>query len=208
MLFDKLVKEYSNSLNINQLSFDSYDTKSGQFYIVPKPNSTVYANSTLTAQINVSNSAVLTYNYTIVSYNHNSGKPTFKYRGNIISNSEVTYSVSSLPTTAITFNNDKTSANNGILTYGNVKYDGGLFVITGTYVDPIGNEYSASWSIFCQRYDPLITINNADYFTPNSSLGIVIKNNLSSYYNSTSFNLCMNVGAPDHAFSASTYNIC
>jgi hypothetical protein len=129
MLFDKLVKEYSNSLNINQLSFDTYDNKSGQFYIVPKPNSTVYANSTLTVQINVSNSAVLTYGVTTLTTGTNSGAGTFNYRGQVKS-----------PTYSIVSPNDslvKINSTTGVVTFSTTSnFDGGIAVVTASYTDP------------------------------------------------------------------------
>jgi hypothetical protein len=93
MVFDKLVKEYSTSLNINQLQISNKDIAKGEFYVTPKANSTVYdSGSVLAAQINVSNSAVLTYGATVLTPGSDSGNPTFTYRGTTIT-SGVTYSI-------------------------------------------------------------------------------------------------------------------
>jgi hypothetical protein len=145
LVFAKLVKEYSNDLNVNQLQISNMNSTKGEFYITPKPNSTVYANSTLTAQINVSNSAVLTYSTTILTSGTNSGKPTFTYRGTVIGYSDVTYSIVSAVSSPISFDATQYSGK-GTLTYASgIEFAGGIYVITGKYTDPATNvQYSAS----------------------------------------------------------------
>jgi hypothetical protein len=124
MVFDKLVSEYSNSLNINQLLLTQRNDVTGEFTVQPKANSTVYNASQLTAQINVTQSAVLNYGKTILTSGQDSGSPTFKYRGSDVT---ATYSVVSAPVAPISFSNNK------LMYAANTEYSGGLFVITGSY---------------------------------------------------------------------------
>jgi hypothetical protein len=134
MVFDKLVSEYSNSLNINQLLLTQRNDIAGEFTVQPKADSTVYnTSSQLNAQINVTQSAVLTYGKTIVTSGSNSGAPSFKYRGSTVT---ATYTTSTL-TAPITFESNK------LVYAANTEYSGGLFVITGSYTTG-GNTYTAS----------------------------------------------------------------
>jgi hypothetical protein len=140
MVFDKLVSEYSNSLNINQLLLTQRNDVTGEFTVQPKANSTVYnTSSQLNAQINVTQSAVLTYPKTTITTGTKSGTPTFKYRGY---DKTPTYSINS-PSTLITLN-----VQTGEVSFGSTtEYAGGIAIVIATYVDTTttsSNTYTAT----------------------------------------------------------------
>jgi hypothetical protein len=147
MVFDKLVKEYSNSINVNQILLTAKNSTYTEFYIEPKSNSTVYNEGVLTATVNVSQTLVLSYGKTIITQGTNSGSPTLKYKGTSVT--AQSYSITSAVEAPLSF-----STTTGVLSFAAKKeFDGGIYIITATYKDSSNNTYTASWSMFVQKYE-------------------------------------------------------
>jgi hypothetical protein len=89
-IFSRLLNEYSNNININQILLVPIDRVNGTYRVEPKAESTIYNNaSTMAVQINVE--ANISLDYTRVSLepsNTNTGDPVVKYRGAVISNTD------------------------------------------------------------------------------------------------------------------------
>jgi hypothetical protein len=109
--------------------------------------------------MNVSSVASLTYTYPTLSQTRTStGSPTFTYRGSV---KTATYNISEGGyTSPLSFSSD------GVLTLTtNSNFNGGIYNITGSYIDTDGVTYKASFAVLVQQYIIPVLLTNTNVMT-------------------------------------------
>lgn len=159
-IFSRLLNEYSNNININQILLVPIDRVNGTYRVEPKAESTIYNNaSTMAVQINVE--ANISLDYTRVSLepsNTNTGDPVVKYRGAVISNtdSKLAWTIKDGASTSVsaplTFSNGKLTFNVGTNPNYVTTWVGKMIEITATYTAPDNSTYKATKNIFCRPF--------------------------------------------------------
>jgi hypothetical protein len=158
------------ALNINHLNISLNDLygQEGNASISVKAGSTLYVGDPIGVTYDTSGSISMTLNTNVIKIGDTT-TPTFKYHGNVVTGTSLSYTCSA-PSANFSF-----SATTGVLTYTNgntADFFGGAYSINATYTSD-GNTYTASQIVFAQPniQEATVTISAPNINTSNKNSG-------------------------------------